>query len=145
MAARRSTSAWDSRLSASTSRMASTRWYARKRMTPLTVPPSVPRGIDSGYPVPYGCTVVPKQKLKPRRERAAPKPNRLRTERRKRGWSQYELAERAALYQPRISDYENSVFFPDKPNVERLAEAFGVPADVIFRWLLEPATDGRAA
>lgn len=70
-------------------------------------------------------------------------PNRLRSERQARGWSQDELAERAGLHQPDVSGYERGVF-PTVENIDRLASAFDVAPDEIFRWLREPAA-GEAA
>ena len=67
-----------------------------------------------------------------------PNPNRLRTERELRGWSQGELADKSGLYQPDISNYETGAVFPGPKNAARLAEAFGVPTPVIYRWVLEP-------
>ncbi len=69
-----------------------------------------------------------------------PSPNRIRTERQLRGWTQEELAHRAELYQRDISLYETGTF-PGPENASCLAKAFGVPTPVIYRWLLEPAEE----
>lgn len=66
--------------------------------------------------------------------------NRLRTERQRRGWTQDDLAEKAGLHQPEVSGYERGVW-PGKESATRLADAFGVPVDVVYRWLLEPAEE----
>lgn len=66
-------------------------------------------------------------------------PNRLRAERSKRGWLQADLAARTGLAPSVVSVYENSNVFPDPKNIGRLADAFGVAPDEVFRWLLEPA------
>lgn len=67
--------------------------------------------------------------------------NRLRTERTKRGWTQDQLADLSGHHQPEISIYETGGAFPRPESIQKLADAFGVPADVVYRWLLEPAEE----
>jgi len=68
-----------------------------------------------------------------------PAPNRLGDERRKRGWTQDDLAEKSGLDTTAISRYETGAAFPRADNIDLLAAAFGVTADKIFRWLREGA------
>lgn len=70
-------------------------------------------------------------------ENSIPNPNRIRTERQLRNWTQEELAEKSGLRQPHISLYETGVF-PTPATARKLARAFDVPVPVIYRWLLEP-------
>jgi transcriptional regulator with XRE-family HTH domain len=69
--------------------------------------------------------------------------NRVRTERRKRGWSQDDLADRSGLPQPSISQYERGVM-PSPDNIDRIAGAFNVEPATVFSWLREPVTDDAA-
>lgn len=65
-----------------------------------------------------------------------PVTTRLRVERRRRGWSQDELAAKAGLTQPEISTYERGMI-PYPQEVERLAAAFEVDAATILQWIRE--------
>jgi len=70
--------------------------------------------------------------------------NRLGDERRKREWKQEDLAAASGISVPMISRYETGAAFPQPDNIDKLAAAFEVAADEIFRWLREPS-EGAAA
>lgn len=76
--------------------------------------------------------------------RTSSRPNRLRSERLRRTWSQEQLADLSGHHQPEISDYETGRTFPRPESIKRLANAFGVPDDVVFRWLIEEAEEDAA-
>lgn len=71
-------------------------------------------------------------------------PNRLRTERLARGWSQEQLGAAAGIAQPNISEYETGAAFPMPETIDRLAAVFEVGSEVVFRWLREPASEVAA-
>ena len=58
---------------------------------------------------------------------------RLRWLRLKFNMTQTELAEKAGTSYSRISDFETGKGFPSVQNLERLADAFGVSMDALWR------------
>jgi DNA-binding XRE family transcriptional regulator len=61
--------------------------------------------------------------------------NRLRTMRRKRGWSQDELAHRAGADSSYVSELENGLKEPCLRKIKQLSEALGVGIDEMVRGL----------
>lgn len=66
-------------------------------------------------------------------------PAAIRTERVRRQWTQEDLAERADVTQPRISDWETGKARPEFESIEKLARAFDVPAFELFEKIYRPA------
>ena len=60
---------------------------------------------------------------------------RLRRERKKRGWTQTQLAARAGLHTQQISAFENEVLRPYPSQLARLARALDMPVDEADRLL----------
>ncbi|MFW6017022.1 MAG: helix-turn-helix domain-containing protein [bacterium] len=58
--------------------------------------------------------------------------NRVKKEREKRNWSQFQLAKKANINQGDISQIENGKIFPYPGWRKRLAEALGVEEQYLF-------------
>lgn len=56
----------------------------------------------------------------------------LRQLRHEKEWSQKELAAHLRVSQSTVTQWENGHKFPDKPNIERLAEVFGISEIEVF-------------
>jgi putative transcriptional regulator len=63
--------------------------------------------------------------------------NRLKVLRAERDWTQEELARRVSVTRKTISTVERGVFVPSTVLALRLAQAFGVPVEQVFRLRLE--------
>jgi len=59
--------------------------------------------------------------------------NRLKVLRAEKGWTQADLAERAGVTRKTINTVERNVFTPSTVLALRLARAFGVPVEEVFR------------
>ena len=60
--------------------------------------------------------------------------NRLRELRDTRGWSQAALAERLEVSRQTINALETGKYDPSLPLAFRIARAFGVGVEQVFRW-----------
>lgn len=61
----------------------------------------------------------------------------LRQLRHEREWSQKDLATYVGVSQSTITQWENGHKFPDKPNIDRLAEVFGISQVEVFAAALQ--------
>ena len=59
--------------------------------------------------------------------------NNLKALRTERGWTQAELADRAGVSRKTINTVENGVFVPSTVIALKLARAFGVTVEDLFR------------
>lgn len=59
--------------------------------------------------------------------------NRLKVLRAEKGWTQADLAERAGVTRKTINTVEGSVFTPSTVLALRIARAFDMPVEQIFR------------
>ena len=70
---------------------------------------------------------------------------RLEVERRRRGWSQTELAFHTQMHQPDVSRFERGLQSPLPERASRLARVLGVPADKLLDEVQEPEAAEEAA
>ena len=59
--------------------------------------------------------------------------NRLKDLRAERGWTQAELAERVGVTRKTVNTVENGVFVPSTVLALKLARAFDLPVETLFR------------
>lgn len=69
---------------------------------------------------------------------------RLEHERRRRGWSQTQLAAFAAMHQPEISYIERGRMVLSEPQAERLARVVGVPPERLLDEVEAPVENAEA-
>lgn len=71
---------------------------------------------------------------------------RLITARRQeRGWSRSELARQAGMHASTVGQIENGRYHPYPVQLEKLANALGIPVDQASTLLEEVSADARAA
>jgi len=58
---------------------------------------------------------------------------RIRFERKKRGWPQKELSKATGIARPNIARLESGRQIPSLPTLQRVARSFGVPLSEILR------------
>ena len=58
----------------------------------------------------------------------------------KRGWSEYQLAERSALPQSTISSWYRKDIVPTVPSLEKICDAFGITLSQLFATNGNPVT-----
>jgi transcriptional regulator with XRE-family HTH domain len=70
-------------------------------------------------------------------------PDRLRTARQTKGYSQTDLAKRTEMQPSAISHFENGRRLPSFENLRRLAETLGVSIDYLLGRVEEPKNSGQ--
>lgn len=69
--------------------------------------------------------------------------DKIVAERKKRGWSQEELAERVDVTRQSVSKWEGGLSVPDLDKIVQLARLFGVSCDYLLCGESEPATENN--
>ena len=69
-------------------------------------------------------------------------PDRLKTSREQKGFTQSQLAERAGLQSSAVSHFEAGRRSPSFDNLKKLADAIGVSIDYLLGRVQEPAGSG---